>query len=401
MKLTNKKIQTAKPGPTRLHDGRGLYIQANNSNTRYTLWKFKYRSPATGKENRYAIGRYPEVSLKDARDKTTELRGLIEQGIDPNAHKRSEQLKADALRTNSFQAVSERFTRTKELKASTLKKRGIVLRNYVYPEIGTTPVNELTTPTLVACLDKIVKVGRIEMANNARRIMNQVLRYAKQVGLVEQNPAADLVGVIPQRRVKHKAAETEPERLARVLRAIDKSSSGPIVKTALRIVPYLFQRPGEIVSMEWNELDLDKATWVIPKDKKKEHAGRDDDHLVPLPKQVVRLLKDLQLFTGGRRYVFSNLKDHAAHIPTDSLSKSLSKAGVCIKTEQSVHGFRATARTMLDEQLQERPDIIEHQLAHMVKDPLGRAYNRTRYIKERTAMMQKWADYLDGLKSKN
>ncbi len=266
------------------------------------------------------------------------------------------------------------------------------------PYLGKRPIAEIETYELAGCLNRIVDRGSVETAHKARSIIGQVCRYAKQTGRIKHNPASDLTGMLPPKRKSHRAAIVEPEAFGRLLVAIEQYEGSHIIRTALGLAPLLFQRPGEVCAMEWAELDFDNAKWVIPQEKKKERNQIQSDHIVPLSQQAIALLKDIQPLTGRSRFVFPNQRNHEKPIPTDSLNKALKLMGYDTQKQHCAHGFRASARTMLDEQLQLRVEWIEQQLAHKVKDTLGNAYNRTKYLPERIELMQRWADYCDNLK---
>jgi integrase len=224
--------------------------------------------------------------------------------------------------------------------------------------------------------------------------MGQIFRYAIATGRAKRDPAADLKGAIPPARSKHLAAITQPEMVAGLLRAIDGYSGHFATKCALRLAPLVFVRPGELRHAEWEEIDLEIAEWIIPGEKMK--TGQ--LHLVPLSRQAVEILNEIQPLTGSGRYVFPSARSVARPMSNNAINAALRRMGI-EKSEMTGHGFRAMARTLLDEVLQVRPDLIEHQLAHAVRDPLGRAYNRTSFLEERRKMMQTWADYLDRLRA--
>ncbi len=243
-------------------------------------------------------------------------------------------------------------------------------------------------------LRRIESRGALESAHRVKIICGQIFRYAVATGRAERDPVADLKGALPPTRSKHLAAITNPEKVGGLLRAIDGYEGSFVTKCALKLAPLLFVRPGELRQMEWAEIDFESAEWNIPAEKMK--TGR--PHLVPLARQSLAILKDIQPLTGAGRYVFPSPRTSKRPMSNNGVLSALRRMGF-EKDEMSGHGFRAMARTILDEVLQIRPDFIEHQLAHAVRDPLGRAYNRTKHLKERYRMMQTWADYLDGLKT--
>ncbi|MBN2516779.1 MAG: site-specific integrase [Deltaproteobacteria bacterium] len=268
------------------------------------------------------------------------------------------------------------------------------LRRDVFPWIGTQPIKELKAPELLAVLRRIETRGALDTAHRVRGIMGRIFRYAIATGRAERDPAADLRGALPQPNEKHHAAITDPKEVGPLLRAIDGYTGHFVVKCALRLAPMIFVRPGELRHAEWSEIDLDEAVWNIPGHKMK----LKEPHLVPLSRQAVEILKELQPLTGSGRYVFPSARSSARLMSENAVLAALRRMGYS-KDEMTGHGFRAMARTILDEVLQVRPDFIEHQLAHAVRDPNGRAYNRTAHLAERKKMMQLWADYLDGIKA--
>jgi integrase len=264
----------------------------------------------------------------------------------------------------------------------------------VFPWLGSTPILDIKAPELLMVLRRIESRGALETAHRVRSICSQVFRYALATGRAERDTAADLRGALPPSKPKHLAAITNPQKVAELLRAIDSYEGSFVTKCALRIAPLVFVRPGELRHMEWSEIDFDVAEWNIPAGKMKTKQP----HLVPLARQALEILKELYPLTGSGRYVFPNPRSKQRPMSNNGILAALRRMGF-EKEEMSGHGFRAMARTLLDEVLQIRPDYIEHQLAHAVRDPLGRAYNRTTFFKERKEMMQTWADYLDGLKA--
>jgi integrase len=264
----------------------------------------------------------------------------------------------------------------------------------IFPWLGDRPIIEIKAPEVLMALRRIESRGALESAHRVKIICGQIFRYAVATGRAERDPVADLKGALPPTRSKHLAAITNPEKVGGLLRAIDGYEGSFVTKCALKLAPLLFVRPGELRQMEWAEIDFESAEWNIPAEKMK--TGR--PHLVPLARQSLAILKDIQPLTGAGRYVFPSPRTSKRPMSNNGVLSALRRMGF-EKDEMSGHGFRAMARTILDEVLQIRPDFIEHQLAHAVRDPLGRAYNRTKHLKERYRMMQTWADYLDGLKT--
>jgi integrase len=263
----------------------------------------------------------------------------------------------------------------------------------LFPWMGSRPVNEIKAPELLAILRRVENRGALETAHRIRTIAGQVLRYAVVTGRAERDCSRDLKGALPQPGEHHHAAITDPKEVAPLLRAIDGYQGGFVVKCALRLAPMFFVRPGELRQAEWAEIDLNERVWNIPAHKMK----MKQPHIVPLSAQAVAILTELKALTGASRYVFPSGRSFARPMSNNTVNAALRRMGFDKET-MTGHGFRAMARTILDEVLQVRPDYIEHQLAHAVRDPNGRAYNRTAHLEGRREMIQTWADYLDGLK---
>ena len=384
----------------RLYDTNGLYLQIQPNGSKYWRWKYRYG----GKEKVLALGIYgsghKHLSLKQARIERRKAADKLLNGIDPSAAKQVEKLARAQSKDNSFGQIAGEWYQ-KQLNTwapATKKKNRAMLDNDILPYLAKRPINELETWELLGVLNRIVDRGAIDTAHKCRQIVNQVCRFAKQTGRAKENPAIDLAGALPQKNTKHRAAITEPIQFAKLLVDIDRYEGTPIVRTLLALAPLLFQRPSELATMEWQEIDFDNGYWNIPQAKKKERNQRQGDHLVPLPQQAIALLEAIKPLTGHRQFVFPNQRSPLKAANPESINKALRKLGYNTSTEQCAHGFRASARTMLDEQLGLRVEWIEHQLAHTVRDALGTAYNRTKHLPERIEMMKRWGDYLDDLK---
>lgn len=391
--LTDMKVQKAKSKdkPYSLFDGGGLYLLVTPSGGK--LWRFKYRF--NNKEKKIACGSYPEISLQDARRKREDARRLLANGVDPDAVRKAQKI-AKTEETETFEVIARewhtKFTPTwSPGHAVTIMSR---LERDLFPWIGKRPINQIKAPELLAVLRRVESRGALESAHRIRTIAGQVFRYAVATGRAERDPAADLKGALPQPQERHHAAITEPKEVAPLLRALDGYQGHFVVKCALRLAPLFFVRPGELRHAEWSEIDLDEAVWNIPAHKMKMQQA----HIVPLCRQAVEILTELKEVTGASRYVFPSGRSNTRPMSNNAVNAALRRMGY-EKDTMTGHGFRAMARTILDEVLHIRPDYIEHQLAHAVRDPNGRAYNRTAHLEERRKMMQTWADYLDGLKA--
>lgn len=392
MALTDVAIRNARPtGKTqRIWDGGGLYLELTPTGSK--LWRMKYRFD--GKEKRLSFGRYPDVSLKDARTKRDEARKLLANDTDPSEHRKAAREARLASAANNFEAVArEWFERMMADKAKSHKDKVIArLENDLFPWLGRRPVADITAPEILACLRRIEQRGARDTAHRALQNCSAVFRYAVITGKAHSNPADHLRGALPPARPGHFAAVTEPEKIGSLLRRMDAVNATFPVQCALRLAPYLFCRPVELRTMRWDEVHLDEAEWryIVGKTQ--------TPHLVPLATQAVAILRELQPMTGRWDYVFPGRHDKKQPMSSNTVNVALKRAGISTRDEQTGHGFRATARTILHERLGVRPEIIEHQLAHSVPDPLGTAYNRTKFLDERRKMMQEWADYLDKMR---
>jgi len=394
--LTDPTAKQAKPKekPYRLADEKGLYLEVHPNGSKY--WRHKYRF--AGKEKRLAHGVYPEVSLKQARNARDDARQLLRDGIDPGRARRSRKVRDLWEADNTFKSISkEWFDKQRPGWAdSTATKRQALLDNDLSPWLGSTSINHIETMDLLSVLQRIEDRGAIETAHNARQVLNQIFRYAKQTRRISENPALDLAGALKPKGTTHRPAIVDPKEFGKLLRAIDGYKGTHVVRSLLKLCPLLFQRPGEMIAMEWSEIDWKGAVWQLPADKMKMRAA----HAVPLSTQAVAILRDLEPLTSRLPYVFPNARRRKKHASPATINSALKKLGYDTKSQHCAHGFRASARTLLDEQLDFRLEWIEQQLAHQVRDSLGRAYNRTKHLPQRQQMMQGWADYLDILKQK-
>ena len=392
MPLNDVAVRNAKPAEKtrRLYDKKGLYLEISPAGGKW--WRLKYRFG--GKEKRLSLGVYPEISLKDARDRRDEARKLLANAVDPIEHRRAEKAAKERQGAHSFEVVAREW-HGKQKATWTPKHADTVIRRLeskVFPWLGKKPISEITAPELLVVLRRIEDQGALETAHRVLSICSQVFRYAIATARAERDPAADLRGALPPVKPKHFAAVTEPEKIAPLLRALDGYEGTLIVRCALRLAPLVFVRPGELRKAEWAGIDLEAAEWRFTVTK------TNTPHIVPLSTQAVAILEELQPLTGGGRYAFPSTRSPKRPMSDNTILAALRRMGIG-KDEMSGHGFRAMARTILDEELGFRPDYIEHQLAHAVRDPHGRAYNRTAHLAERRKMMQAWADYLDNLKT--
>lgn len=392
MPLTDTAIRNAKPldKPTKLTDGGGLYLLLKPNGARW--WRLDYRFGS--KRKTLSMGVYPDVSLKDARTRRDEARKLLAVDIDPGENRKAIKATKTEQAANSFEVVArEWFAKYSPGWAKGHAEKIIRrLERDIFPWLGNRPIMEITAPELLQSLHRIEARGVLETAHRALQNCGQVFRYAVQTGRAQRDPSADLRGALAPWKPKHYPALTEPPKLAELLRSIDNYQGNLITRSALRLLPLVFVRPGELRQAKWTEINLDTAEWRYTVTK------TNTPHIVPLASQAVEILKTLQGLTGRSEFVFPGLRSHNRPMSENTINAALRYMGFDQQT-MTGHGFRAIARTLLDEALGFEPHIIEHQLAHGVKDPLGRAYNRTKHLPERQKMMQQWADYLDKLKA--
>ena len=393
MALSDAKVRNARPDtkPVKMFDSNGLFLLVSPSGGKW--WRFKYRFG--GKEKLLSLGTYPEISLAEARERRDAARKLVANGVDPSQVRKAQKASKEADE-NTFEVVARewhaKFTPTwTPVHAKSILRR---LELNIFPWLGSRPIIEIKAPEVLMALRRIEARGALESAHRVKIICGQVFRYAVATGRAERDPTADLRGALPPVRSKHLAAITQPEKVAGLLRAIDGYQGHFVTKCALRLAPLFFVRPVELRHMEWSEIDFDAREWNIPAEKMKTREA----HLVPLARQAIAVLHEIQPLTGGGRYVFPSPRTDKRPMSNNAVLSALRRMGF-EKDEMSGHGFRAMARTIMDEILQIQPHLIEHQLAHKVRDPLGRAYNRTKHLPERHKMMQTWADCLDGLKA--
>ncbi|MCB1669323.1 MAG: integrase arm-type DNA-binding domain-containing protein [Porticoccaceae bacterium] len=392
-KLTATAVKQAKPRDKdyKLFDGGGLFLQVRKDGAKY--WRLKYRY--AGKEKLLAIGVYPDYTLAEARDKREKAKRQLRDGIDPSEVRRANKMAQLEASENSFEAVAlEWFNVRMKDKSESHKTRTLrLLKKDLFPYIGRRPVDSITAPELLAVLRKIESRGAIDTAHRAKQTAGQVFRYAIVTGRAERDSSADLQGALTTTKTVHHAAITDPKETGRLMLAIDAFIGTPTVKTALQLSPLVFTRPGELRRMEWMEIDWEALQWEIPAEKMKMR----EPLIVPLSKQAITLLKEIHPLNGRSRYVFPSARGANRPMSDNAIRVALRTMGYDNNT-MTPHGFRAMARTLLDEVLGFRVEWIEQQLAHAVKDANGRAYNRTTHLKQRREMMQKWADYLDNLK---
>ena len=388
MKLNNRAVDNAKPREKKwkLADGGGLHLLIHPNGGKY--WRFKYR--LDGKEQEMALGVYPEVSLKLARQRHQAAREMLASGVDPNKDRRNRKLAALDAASNTFGGLAQEWVEVKlsGLTEATIERNTSVLNLHLLPHLGHRPVGEITPPELLSVLRRVEATGAIETPRRAKSIAGQVFRYGVATGRCERDPSADIRDALKPTQSTHYGALVKPDEVGRLMLAIDDYHGSMVVRCALLMSALTFQRPGNVRSMEWDEIEGDE--WHIPKEKTKTR----EPIVVPLARQAVRVLEEIAPLTGRGRYVFPSARGGSRQLSDGAVRTALRSMGYD-RSQMTAHGFRAMARTLLDEALNQRVEWIEMQLGHRVADVHGRAYNRTQFLPERAKMMQRWANYLD------
>ncbi len=396
--LTDVQVRGLKARSTQFkaYDSDGLFLLVLPVGPRTPkgtkAWRFRFMRD--GKRSDVSLGNYPDVSLTEARNRAAELRHRVRSGKDPLQERKA--LKSTA--GNTFQAVAERFFAGRKGVKSVRGEfaNASRLRRDVFPSLGAKPIGDLTPPMILEAVRRVEARGASEAAARTLRAVGQVCRFALSEGILPADPTASLRGSLKPHKAGHHAAEVDPERLAQVLRALEAYPGSPSVKNALRLLTMVFARPGEVTSMRWDDVDLQAREWRYTLSK------TEQDHIVPLADQAVRLLEDMKLLSGGSEHVFTSARGRGRPITENALGCALKGMGIGGRNDeglrQTAHGFRASARTILDEVLNVPVNLIEAQLGHVVREFNGRAYNRTTHLPARRDMMQQWADYLDRLR---
>ncbi|MDP3521396.1 MAG: integrase arm-type DNA-binding domain-containing protein [Hydrogenophaga sp.] len=390
---------TGKPTGDKYADGDGMYLLVKPSGK---YWRMDYRH--LGKRKTLSIGTYPEVPIVKARERRAEARELLAAGIDPsNAKQEAKQAEKQAA-TNTFELVAREFHAVKAEGWSEghATKWLRMCELYLFPTLGRMPVESIKAKHLLAALRKVEAKGILSTAQDVQQMAGQVFRYAVQTGRAEQNPAPDMKGALKPHVAKHFAAVLDPVEAGALLRAMDNYTGQPTTRAALKLSALFFQRPGNIRAMEWSWIDFDNAMITVPSvDMKRTVQGKVNGkaHLIPMASQAIEILKSVQPLTGHGRYVFPGARSHDRPMSDGTINAALRRLDY--GTDDHVaHGFRAMARTMLDERIKgiDR-EMVEAQMGHGKSGPLGSAYDRAEYMDQRRAMMQTWADYLDKLRA--
>ena len=390
--LTDTKIRTTKPAekPQKLFDGGGLFLLVTPTGGK--LWRFKYRFG--GSEKLLSMGTYPGTSLAEARQRRDQASILLAKGLNPSETKKAQKA-AGKQETETFEIIARewhaKFSSSWAVSHTKATIRRLEL--FIFPWLGNRPINTITAPELLAALRRIEAKGALETAHRVKQVCGQVFRYAIATGRAERDPSGDLRGAIPPASGKHMATITDPKEIAGLLRSIDSYRGSIVTRCALQLAPLVFVRPGELRQAEWSEFNLEMAEWRIPAEKMKAGAV----HIVPLSRQALDILREIQPLTGHARYVFPSPRTDSRPMSSNAILSALRRMGYA-KDEMSGHGFRSMASTLLNEQGWNR-DAIERQLAHAERNSVRAAYNYAEFLPERKRMMQAWADYLEGIKS--
>lgn len=387
--LNDTKVRNAKPREKsyKLFDERGLFLLVTPTGGR--LWRLKYH--VHDREKLISLGAYPDVPLKRARARREEARQLLADGVDPSAQRRTER----AALAQSFQGVADEWLelQRKSLAPETISILGARLNSGLYPYLGSRPIAAITAQEVLLALKRIESRGRHETAHRVRALAGRVFRYAVATGRATHDVAADLKDALAPVKSKNFASVTDPVRVGELMRAIHGYSGHPVTALALKLAPLVFVRPGELRAAEWSEFDLANAEWRIPAERMKMGEG----HVVPLARQALAILRELEPFARGGRYLFPSLRTRERPMSDNTINAALRRLGYTSE-EQTGHGFRSMASTLLNEQGYP-PDVIELQLAHTERNKVRAAYNKAQRLPERRKMMQAWADYLDGLRA--
>lgn len=390
MSLTDADCRSAKAPdkPRKLSDEKGLYLLVNATG-RY--WRMDYRFG--GKRKTLALGVYPEVSLKAAREGRDAARSLCRDGVDPSSAKKAQ--RASQGGADTFEAVAREWYEKHAPGWAETHRTKIIsrLENDVFPWIGSRPIAAIDPPELLAVARRIESRGTLDTAHRALQNCGQVFRYAVATGRAQRDPSGDLRGALPPLRQKdHFATITEPAAIGELLRAIDGYAGSFVTRCALKLAPLVFVRPGELRHAEWSEINFDAREWRIPPEKMKGRVL----HIVPLSEQALAILRELQPLTGGGRYVFPGEYNRSRPMSENTILAGLRRLGYS-KEQMTGHGFRGMASTLLNEQGWKH-DAIERQLAHAERNKVRAAYNYAEHLPERRKMMQAYADYLDSLR---
>jgi integrase len=388
-KLTVKEVANAKPKdkPYRLGDGGGLYLYIRKSGAK--AWECRYIKPATQKPTYTGIGSYPDISLADARLKATEIRKLVADGIDPQLVKAEQKAKATTEQNSTFKAVAELWMDTKQnrIKPKTIEGNWRKLELYAFPSLGSIPITLITAPIAIAALKPVEKSGQLETVKRTAQLMNEVMTYAVNAGLIHSNPLSGIKDVFRKPKVTHMLA-LNPDELPELVQTVARANMAITTKCLIEWQLHTMTRPNEAAGARWDELDLDNAVWVIPAERMKMKK----EHQIPLTPQTLAILEAVKPISGHRDFIFPSIRDPKKATDTESINKALGRIG--FKGRTTAHGLRSLASTTLNEQ-GFNSDVIEAALAHTDKNTIRKAYNRTSYLEQRRPLMKWWSDHIE------
>lgn len=397
MKLTDRAIRNLKPKAKnyKKYDGSGygLFIQVNTSGSKTFGAKGRYQ----GRAKSLSFGKYPNTTLKDARAAAREAQSLLSRGIDPNAQKRAKKsTQASNVNTNTLETIARQWHKQQSLVWTKIHSQNVLgrLERDLFPPLGRLPIADISQTQILEALRKIEARGALETARRVLGNTRAIYDYARGAGLIDNDPLYRVEKALTPVKKQHLAAITDPEEVSQLLKSIEAYSGTLVVESALKFAPLVFQRPGEIRHARWVDIDFERKEWNFKPSKRKDS----DLHNVPLSRQALAILTKVHQLTGSSEFVFPNARSKDRAMSNNAILAAMRRMEIS-KESMCGHGFRAMARTILDEVLGFRVDIIEYQLAHAVRTPLGRAYNRTTFRSERIKMMQDWADYLEDLKA--
>lgn len=393
MPLTDISIRAAKPEakPYKLADGGGLYVMVHPNGSKY--WRLKYR--VAGKEKVLAIGKYPSISLGEARERREQAKRLLVNGKDPSEVKQAQKLEAKQLAANTFEAVAREWHKKRVSKwtEKTGNRNIRILERNIFPYIGNSAIANVSSQSLLDALQKMENRGVVDTAHRALQLCGEVFRYAIATGRAQADLSLVLRGALAPTKEKHHASITDPKKIGELLRDLYDYQGAYLTRQALKLAPLLFVRPGELRTAEWEDFDLETAEWRLPAAKMKMRGL----HIVPLSRQAVEILRELQLHTDQGKYLFPGVRTTDRPMSENTINAALRRLGYS-KDEMTGHGFRSMASTILHEQGWPH-EAIERQLAHAQRNKVAAAYNYAEYLPQRREMMQAWADYLDGLRT--
>lgn len=395
MGLTDTAVRNARAGKAKqvkLVDDRGLFLLVKPTGK---FWRFRYWHE--GHEGLLSLGLYPDVSLAKARKRRDEARALLADGVNPSVHRKAEKVARREARENTFEAIGgEWFAKNSPaLAEKTKKKLGRFLDKDVYPQIGDREMNSIMAADVIRLIEKVENRGALDIARRVHNLVGRIFRYAVGRGLALRDPSRDieLKDILAPSNIKHHAAIIDPKAVGGLMRAIDGFEGSAVTVCALRLAPLVFVRPGELRHAEWTEFNFEKAEWRIPGPKMK----MKEQHIVPLSKQAVAVLREIQRLTGEGKYVFPSVRGGGRPMSENTINAALRRMGYTTE-EMTGHGFRGSASTLLHE-LGYPKDVIERQLAHGERNKVAAAYNFAEHLPARRKLMQEWADYLDKLKA--